>query len=148
MISPRLAPLAVIVSLALSISQRAYPLQSQSPSATSQARHFALDDLWSLVNLSDIEISDDARTVAVVTDRANPGANRFDRVLIAIDTATASARTLFEGHDVASPHWSSTGQIAFLAQDGATSVPQVFVLSSSGSARAVTNFPSGVEHFA
>ena len=148
MISARLAPLAVIVSLALSISQRAYPIQSQSPSATSQARHFALDDLWSLVNLSDVEISDDARTVAVVTARANPGANRFDRVLIAIDTATASARTLFEGHDVASPHWSSTGQIAFLAQDDATSAPQVFVLSSSGSARAVTNFPRGVERFA
>jgi dipeptidyl aminopeptidase/acylaminoacyl peptidase len=151
MISIRLL-CAALVSLALvlplGLRSQISPHAPASATSDSSPRRFALDDLWSLVNLTDIEISKDGRTVAVVTSRANPAANRYDHALFAIDAFTGSARILFEGHGVASPRWCPTGQLAFLAHDDATSAPQVFVLPPSGPARALTNFSGGVERFA
>src|SRR5689334_12320093 len=141
MICARFLISALLVSMTAAAQQSQPPATGSSPTSSSSAsRRFTLDDLWSIVDLADIEISRDAHSVAVITRRANPSSNRFDHSLLLIDVATGNIRTLFESHAASNPHWSSKGQLAFLAHDDATSAPQVFVLSSSGPIHALTNF--------
>jgi dipeptidyl aminopeptidase/acylaminoacyl peptidase len=111
--------------------------------------HFDLDDLWSLVSLSDVQISPDGRTVIVVVARANPAENRYDRSLAAIDVSNGESRTVSELRGVSSPRWSPRGdRLAFLAHDDKSGYPQVFLLPLRGEARCVTLFPRGVEQLA
>jgi len=150
MICARFVISALLVGMTAAVAQQSAPLATGPSPATSPSvsRRFTLDDLWTVVDLADIEISRDAQSVAVIARRVNPSANRFDHSLVLIDVATGNIRTLFEGHAASTPHWSPKGQLAFLAHDDATSAPQVFVLSSSGPIHALTNFSGGVETFA
>jgi len=127
------------------------PLQAETQ------HRFGLDDLWSLVSLSDVQVSPDGRTVAVVVARANPGENRFDKTLVAIDIANGESRTVSELRGVSSPRWSRRGdQVAFLAHEEKSGYEQVFVASLRGEprgearveAQCLTHFPRGVEQLA
>jgi dipeptidyl aminopeptidase/acylaminoacyl peptidase len=119
------------------------------PGSTDGRHRFELDDLWSLVSLSDVQVSPDGHTVMVVVARANPAENRADRSLVAIDTTNGESRTFSELRDVSSPRWSPRGdRLAFLARDDKTGYPQAFVLPLPGEARCVTHFPRGVEQLA
>jgi dipeptidyl aminopeptidase/acylaminoacyl peptidase len=119
------------------------------PQQESARRRFGLDDLWSLVRVTDVQMAPDGRAVMVVVARANPAENRYERSILTVDVVTGQSQTVFEGRDIGSPRWSPRGsRIAFLAHDDSSGHAQVFVLPAQGAARRVTDFPLGVERFA
>jgi dipeptidyl aminopeptidase/acylaminoacyl peptidase len=120
-----------------------------SPLPANEPHRFALEDLWSLSALSDVQISPDGRTVMVVVARANPAENRYDRSLVSIDVAGGASQTFSELREISSPLWSPRGdQMAFLAHDDKTAQNQAYVLPLRGEPRCVTRFPLGVERLA
>ena len=119
------------------------------PTQAEQPRRFSLEHLWSLSDLSEVQVARDGRSVVVVVAKANPAANRFDSSLVTIDAVTGKWQAAFEGHDVQSPRWSPQGNsLAFLAHDDVSGFAQVFALPTGGEVRRLTGLPLGVERFA
>ena len=117
--------------------------------ATGKQRRFTLDDVWSLTDLSDVQIAPDGRTVAVVLKKANPASNRYDQFLTLINVTDAKSRTVFQGTDIAEARWApKDSRLAFLAHDAKSDNTQVFLLPADGEVRRVTDFARGVERFA
>src|SRR5882757_7058948 len=113
----------ILVSTFLAGQDRSSPQAISAPPAlqlqAAVPHRFGLDDVWSLADLSDVQVSPDGRTVMVVVSRANPAENRYDRSLVAIGLANGELRTVSTPTlpDVSNPRWSLRGnQIAFLAR--------------------------------
>lgn len=132
--------------------------------AGEQPRRLQLDDLSTIVQVADPQLSPDGKSIVCVVGRPNLKDDRYDRSLLLIDTASGAQRPLTqERKGVSSPRWSPSGdRIAFLAQAPAPPAPpgsaekpspqpkeQVFVLwMSGGDAQKVTDSPQDVEQFA
>jgi len=117
--------------------------------AGAQARPFVLDDVSTLVRLSDPEISPDGRAIAFLAARPNYETDRYDTELILLNIATGERRVLVARRPgLGSPHWAPRGDaIAFLAT--VEGRPQVLVLPlAGGEPRVVTRAPAGVEDYA
>lgn len=121
--------------------------------AAAPARTMVLDDLKSLVGISDAAISPDGKEIAFILSRPNYSSDRFDRTLMLYDVGTGTQRALtYRRTGVASPAWSDDGgRLAFLATEGTGKAAreQVFVLDlRGGDPMPVTHAPLGVEQFA
>jgi dipeptidyl aminopeptidase/acylaminoacyl peptidase len=81
------------------------------------ARRMTLDDLGSIVRLSDPQISPDGRSIVLLVSRPNYEDNRHDAELVVVDVATGGQRVLTrERKQLAAPRWSPSGdRLAFLA---------------------------------
>jgi len=75
-----------------------------------------LDDIAGIIQVSDPQLSPDAKSVVFVVAKPNLKEARYDRSLVLVDIASGSQRTLTYGRRaVDSPRWSPTGdRIAFL----------------------------------
>jgi len=140
----RLGAVRVAFARGLALLALAAPLP-----AAAQARPFVLDDVSTLVRLSDPEISPDGRAIAFLAARPNYDADRYDTELILLDIATGEQRVLVARRPgLGSPHWAPRGDaIAFLST--VEGRPQVLVLQlAGGGPRVVTRAPAGVEEYA
>ena len=124
-----------------------------SSSAFTEGRPITLDDLRSLCDLSDPQVSPDGKRITVVVSRPDYEDNRFENELLLVDVGTGTQVVLT--HDrphVSSPRWSHDGErLAFLDRNRGSEEekPQIFVLSmQGGEARRITDAPSGVSLFA
>jgi dipeptidyl aminopeptidase/acylaminoacyl peptidase len=120
-------------------------------SAWSQSRPIALDDLRSLVHLSDPQVSPDGSRVVVVVSRPDYEDDRFERELLLVEVANGDQVVLTRDRPlVSSPLWSPGGErLAFLDQKSEDDKPQIFVLPmQGGEAKRITNAPTGVSLFA
>jgi dipeptidyl aminopeptidase/acylaminoacyl peptidase len=118
--------------------------------APTAARPFCLDDLASIVRLSEPQISPDGRRVALLVGRANLDENRYDTALVLVETASGASRALVsERAGLLSPRFSPRGdRLAFVARD-ASGTSQVHVLPlDGGEARAVTRSATGIDAYA
>ena len=135
---------AFLCGLFLALAALAAPVP-----AAAQAQPFVLDDLASLVRLSDPEISPDERAIAFIAARPNYQANRYDAELVLLDIATGEQRVLVARQPgLGNPRWApGSDAIAFLAT--VEGRPQVLALPlAGGEPRVVTRAPAGVEEFA
>ena len=136
-------------------------LLATSLHAQQSARRFTLDDLSSVRRVADPQISPDGKSVTVVVSKPNLDDDRYDPELIEVDVASGKSHTLVTGlSGLTSPRFSRDGKsIAFLASVGATgpalSVPggnghlQIYVMKSTGgTAKLISNAPTGVQQFA
>lgn len=118
--------------------------------APAGARPFSLDDLASIVRLSEPDLAPDARRVALVVGRANLAENRYDRELVLVDATSGAARTLVSGRPgLGTPRFAPTGdRLAFVAQ-APSGKSQVFVLPlDGGESRAVSASTTGIDAYA
>ncbi|MFN2567098.1 MAG: prolyl oligopeptidase family serine peptidase [Gemmatimonadaceae bacterium] len=114
-----------------------------------QARRMTLDDVRTLVRLSDPQISPDGRTVLVTVSRADYEANAFRSELVAVDVASSAHTVLVRGQPgLGHVRWSPSGrQIAFLAGTGASR--QVHVIpAAGGEPTQLTRSATAVQFFA
>src|SRR5262245_10522423 len=83
-----------------------------------EARRMTLDDLGSIVRLSDPQISPDGRSIVLIVSRPNYEDNRHDAEILVVDVATGGQRVLTrDRRQLAAPRWSPSGdRLAFLAQ--------------------------------
>ena len=89
-----------------------------APDAFAQARRITLDDLGSLVRVSDPQIAPDGKSIVIVVTRPNYDDNRNDSELVLVDVGTGGQRVLTRARkQLASPRWSPAGdRLAFLAE--------------------------------
>jgi dipeptidyl aminopeptidase/acylaminoacyl peptidase len=132
-------------------------------------RRLRLEDLGSLVRLSDPQISPDGKSILVVVSRPNYEDNRHDATLVLVDTASGAQRVLTRSRlDLGQPRWSPAGdRLAFLSRgtpgkpakkEAAGAAPaavdeegrrQIFILPmNGGDAQQVTDTWGGVQQFA
>ncbi|GAC1462438.1 MAG: hypothetical protein PVSMB1_13070 [Gemmatimonadaceae bacterium] len=65
-------------------------LGALAPSATAQARRYALADLGRIVRVANPQLSPDGKSIAVIVSRANYAQNRYDASLVIVDVASAT----------------------------------------------------------
>ena len=110
-------------------------------------------DRYKLVNVSDPQISPDAKSIACVVSRANVKDDRYDTELTLVDVASGAQRPLtYERRGIASPRWSPDGsQIAFLANasNEREAKRQIWTVSMrGGDPRRLSDAKMGVQQFA
>jgi dipeptidyl aminopeptidase/acylaminoacyl peptidase len=136
---------------------------SLTPTASAALRRVDLEDIASVVQVSDPQLSPNGKLIVCVVGRPNIKDARYDRSLVLIDVATESQRVLtYDRKDARTPRWSPSGdRIAFLdasmqtlgnaasGSSAGTPKSQVFVMPmNGGDAHRITNAPSDVEQFA
>lgn len=125
-----------------------------SPGVTGAAtRPIRVDDLKTVIGVSDATISPDGTRIAYVISKPDYKKDRYERTLSLIDVATKAQRALTFGRKgVASPAWSPDGsRLAFLAErgEGEDAQEQIFVMNmSGGDPQPITNAAQGVQQFA
>ncbi|HUD71941.1 MAG TPA: S9 family peptidase [Dongiaceae bacterium] len=160
----RLAVLHVLFVTAVALF-----LPGAAADAAAQARRITLDDLGSIVKLSDPQISPDGRSIVLLVARTNYDDNRYDSELVLIDVATGAQRILTRDRKhLGQARWSPTGdRIAFLAEtmprpgarakgDAAKAAEapaeptlQIQILPmTGGDAMVLTSAPEAVQQFA
>ena len=121
-------------------------------SQIADARTLQIDDIRTIVDLSQPQIAPDGKKIVCVLSRPDYAANRYDSDLLLVDIATSRQRVITHHlQDVATPRWSPTGdRIAFIAREaGHPGMLQIFVLSlRTGALRKVSSAPTGVDTFA
>src|SRR6266851_160497 len=110
-------------------------------------------DRYKVVNVSDPQISPDAKSIACVFSRANVKDDRYDTELTLVDVTSGAQRPLtFERRGIASPRWSPDGsQIAFLANatNERDAKRQIWTVSMrGGDPRRLSDAKQGVQQFA
>src|SRR5438093_5690032 len=107
---------------------------------------WTLDALMSLRTVSDPQITTDGARIAYVVRSANFGRNAYDSEIWIAPADGAKPERLASSHaSDGRPRWSRAGRLAFLSsRDGAA---QVYLVGPSGTARKVTNSPTGVTSF-
>ena len=136
---------------------------SLTPTASAAPRRLDLEDVASVVQVSDPQLSPNGKLIVCVVGRPNIKDARYDRSLVLIDIATDIQRVLtYDRKDASNPRWSPSGdRIAFLdasmqtlpnaasGSSAGTLKSQVFVMPmNGGDAHRITNAPSDVEQFA
>ncbi|MHC4657730.1 MAG: S9 family peptidase [Planctomycetota bacterium] len=121
-----------------------------SQGAFCQSKRINVSDIAKMVELSDPQISPDAKRIIVVVSRRNFEENRFENELVLVDITTGAKRVLtYDRQYVWHPRWSPSGdRLAFLESDKKEK-SQVFVMPmNGGDAKRITNAPRGVSFFA
>ncbi len=121
--------------------------------APAAARTMQLDDLKSIVGVTDATIAPNGAEIAYIVSRPNYKTDRSERTLMLYDIAAHSQRALtFERKGVASPAWSPDGtRLAFLALrgEGKDAQEQIYVMNMrGGDPVAITDASEGVQQFA
>ena len=121
--------------------------------APAAARNMQLDDLKSIVGVSDATIAPNGAEIVYIVSKPDYKTDRSERTLMLYDIASHSERALtFERKGVASPAWSPDGmRLAFLALrgQGKDAQEQIYVMSMhGGDPVAITDTPEGVQQFA
>ncbi len=121
--------------------------------AGASARTMQLDDLKSLVGVSDATISPDGAQIAYIVSRPNYKTDKSERTLMVYDVRSGSRRALtFERKGLASPSWSPDAtRLAFLSVrgEGKDAQEQIFVMDMHGGDPVpVTKAGLGVQQFA
>jgi dipeptidyl aminopeptidase/acylaminoacyl peptidase/cyclophilin family peptidyl-prolyl cis-trans isomerase len=115
-------------------------------------RPVTVDDIFTLAQVSDAQISPDGRSVAYVLTRVDEARNRRDSDLWLVrEDAAPRPLTSYAGRD-ASPRWSPDGKsVAFLRTrtEGGPGATQIFLLSlDGGEPQPLTEQPLSVNSFA
>ena len=146
---------------------------TQSGRVSAAAREFQLEDLRSIVSLSDASMSPDGRQIAVVVSTPDWKTDKAQQEIDIFDAADGARRVVtWKRTGISSPKWSEDGsRLAFLAEDSAptgdASVvenpgakgrgsgdldekrPQIFVMPMNGGDPVrVTDAAKGVDAFA
>lgn len=121
--------------------------------ADAQTPTFTVNDLKSIVTVSDAQISPNGKEIAYIVSRPNYTTDKRARTLMLVDIATGAQRTLVaDRSEIGDPAWSPDGsQLGFVALvgSGKKAREQVYVLPmNGGDASVVTNAPRGLEQFA
>jgi dipeptidyl aminopeptidase/acylaminoacyl peptidase len=121
--------------------------------ASAHARTMRIDDVKSLVGVSDAAIDPAATRIAYVVSYPDYKGDKTERKLALYDLAAGESRLLVTARKgVGSPAWSPDGsRLAFLALEGSgdKAQEQVFVLDMrGGDAMAITGAKQGVQQFA
>ena len=97
-------------------------------------QHFKLEDLRSIANVSNPQISPDGKRIVIQVSRPNWDEDKNDQELDLVDVASGTLRALtYKRNGIGSPHWSPSGdRLAFLAEDPDTKESQLFVMSMAG----------------
>jgi len=119
---------------------------------SASARTMVLDDVKSLLGISDATISPDGNTIAFILSKPDYKTDRATRTLMLYDLRDSSTRALTAARrGVASPAWSPDGRrLAFLSVtgEGAAAQEQIFILDMrGGDAMQLTHPALGVEQF-
>jgi len=143
-----LAAISLTALVALNLSVTLSPSKGDAASRTMQ-----LEDLKSLIGVSDATISPDGSRIAYIVSKADYKSDKNERTLMLYELRDNTERALtFERKGVASPAWSPDGaRLAFLAQrgEGDDAQEQIFVLNmQGGDAVAITKASQGVQQFA
>ncbi|MCU1228439.1 MAG: hypothetical protein JWO97_1323, partial [Acidobacteria bacterium] len=117
------------------------------------AERLQLGDRARVVNVSDPQLSPDARQLLCSVSRVNLAENRHEPQLVVIDVASGEQRPLTsDRRGVASARWSPDGaRIAFLANatNEKDAKRQLWVMTMiGGDARRITDAAKGVQQFA
>lgn len=115
----------------------------------SQKRNFTFDDLNQLVNVSDLEISPDGKSVLFMTSRRNMEKNTNDRSLVLMDIQSKKQEIIGSSlSGISSPTWTADGTgISLVA--GTDHGRQVQILNpKSGDVKVVTQSKTGVIRYA
>lgn len=114
------------------------------------ARTMTLDDVKSIVTISDVHLRPDGKQILYVASRGNYTNDTVERALTLYDLASGTQRVLSDGRSgLASPAWSPDGTyVAFLAT-GVDDVAQLWLMDMrGGDPRKVSDAPRGVDTFA
>jgi dipeptidyl aminopeptidase/acylaminoacyl peptidase len=116
--------------------------------ASGDNRRLVLDDLRTLVRLSDPRISPDGRTVLVVVTRPDYEANEWRSDLVAIDVASGARAVLVrQRQNLGHLRWSPSGdRFAFLAS--VNGERQIYVSAPKREPVRITESATGVRFFA
>jgi dipeptidyl aminopeptidase/acylaminoacyl peptidase len=116
--------------------------------ASGDNRRLTLDDVRSLVRLSDPQISPDGRTVLVVVTRPDYEANEWRSDLVAIEVASGAPAVLVRRRqNLAHLRWSPSGdRFAFLAS--VNGERQIYVSAPPREPVRITESATGVRFFA
>ena len=115
------------------------------------ARPMTLNDVKSIVTISDVQLRPDGKQILYIASRGDYSKDLVDRTLMLYDLAAGTQRALTNDRTgLASPAWSPDGtQVAFLAAAGSDEVEQVWVMNlRGGDSRMVSEAPRGVDGFA
>ncbi len=115
------------------------------------ARTMTLDDVKSIVTISNVQLRPDGKQIVYIASRGDYKDDVVERSLMLYDLTSGTQRALADDRDgLASPTWSPDGmQIAFLAEAPMGDVPQLWVMNMrGGDPRMVSNAPRGVDSYA
>jgi dipeptidyl aminopeptidase/acylaminoacyl peptidase len=115
------------------------------------ARTMTLDDVKSIVTISDVHLRPDGKEILYIASSGNYKSDVVERSLMLYDLASGTRRVLADDRDgLASPTWSPDGtRIAFVAQRAADHMAQLWVMDMrGGDPRMVSNAPRGVDSYA
>lgn len=118
---------------------------------STDAAAFSIEAMGRLVDVSDAAIAPNGAGIAFVASRADLTRNAYRDQLWLYDLRARRLRLLGATHaSYASPLWSASGKnLAYVADDAATHVDQLFVLDvASGQSQQLTAGKTGVEGFA
>ncbi|HEV2261571.1 MAG TPA: S9 family peptidase [Candidatus Rubrimentiphilum sp.] len=116
------------------------------------ARTMVLDDIKSLVGVSDATISPDGSQIAFIVSRPDYKADRSHRSLMLYNLSDGTTRTLtYDRSRIGNPAWSPDGRrlaFAAMAGQGEDAHEQIFILDMrGGDAQQITHASLGVEQF-
>jgi dipeptidyl aminopeptidase/acylaminoacyl peptidase len=107
------------------------PLTIQAETAA--GRPIAVEDIYRMLDVSEVQTSPDGNWIAYTTTAADRGRDEFVRSVWMVNWEGTQNLRLTHGRDAYSPQWSPDGRyLAFLAAAGDDDIPQLWLLDRRG----------------
>ena len=115
--------------------------------ASSGQNYFTLDHISRMVNISDLQISEDGNFIMFIASRRNMEKNSMDRELVVLNIQTRERQILGKNlKGITSPRWMNNGDVALVADSD--NKRQVYIIKvKSGQARMTTKSRTNVISF-